>query len=870
MLPRRLTLKGFTSYTNELNLDLAEVPAGSLVAIVGPNGAGKSTLLEALGPAALYREFPSYPGPAMDCCPGRPGTLDLTFEHADHLWRVLLQVDPLYSNGRGSQDAFLWRDGEPMNNGKARTFKEQVAKHLPPKDLLLASAFSSQDGGAGFLELDQVGRRELFATLLGLDGLQLMASRAGDHRKRLDAVSAELDRAAAALADHRTRHQQLTDRHQVAGEIEAQAAAEWTRNKEIADRLAGKSAAAAAISGRLEQARAAAQDTNRRAEESTSAAYTQLRRIAARQTADQLIIAAASELEGDAARRVELLAEDAELRQQQRTITQATKAAEAERSRLTREEDQVRARLGVLRARQATIDQATKQLPELEATVQQLEVDRLDLSRARQAHTTRSTAYRAAAGAAAVVVQRAEQALRSAELAAGRAQDLAEALDSAPCKGGTVLLGEPSADSSVDCSTCSYLQEAVRSRDSLGSLDSQVEAARAELEAAATAKEAQAEEAAAVSTLAAEVYDLEDRVARARPSEARLQELRAAVQHDDAQELYRVDQRVDQVVDELEQLGDRARARAVDREATEATWLALQPRLQEFAALDGQLEQLAAARGRVEELTVGEAEARAATERAAAAKVDVPPAPIEQIKIAGRAAAAATEAAGFAEDARTTLEQQRDKLAQLAGALAELGDPEAKGAELAARAARAGARRRGFALVERAFGREGIQALEIDAAGPLVSAYANRLLSACTEGRFTTSLSTVQAQSGRKKAREAFTLQVLDGQAPGDGERSVDRTSGGERVLVDEALKLAIAIFNHARAGTPIRTLWRDECDGALSPENAARYPGLLREAMEIGEFDLCLFISHRPDVWQQADWIVQLQAGGGGELVRL
>ena len=81
---------------------------------------------------------------------------------------------------------------------------------------------------------------------------------------------------------------------------------------------------------------------------------------------------------------------------------------------------------------------------------------------------------------------------------------------------------------------------------------------------------------------------------------------------------------------------------------------------------------------------------------------------------------------------------------------------------------------------------------------------------------------TVQDAGGGRKHKEVFELDVIDG-ARGTSARSADRFSKGEKTLISEALKLALAIFNAKRQPYPLRTLWRDECDGPLEPELAAK-----------------------------------------------
>src|SRR6185369_12890040 len=95
-------------------------------------------------------------------------------------------------------------------------------------------------------------------------------------------------------------------------------------------------------------------------------------------------------------------------------------------------------------------------------------------------------------------------------------------------------------------------------------------------------------------------------------------------------------------------------------------------------------------------------------------------------------------------------------------------------------------------ILEAALGRDGIQALEIDAAGPEVARLTNDLLEACYGPRFSVSFETLrEKKSARGEYAEAFDVKVYD-----RGEvRQVEQLSGGEKVVVGEGLGLAIAIY---------------------------------------------------------------------------
>jgi len=91
----------------------------------------------------------------------------------------------------------------------------------------------------------------------------------------------------------------------------------------------------------------------------------------------------------------------------------------------------------------------------------------------------------------------------------------------------------------------------------------------------------------------------------------------------------------------------------------------------------------------------------------------------------------------------------------------------------------------------------------------------------------------------------------------------VDELSGGQFVLVNEAVNLGIAIYN-MRQGEGVRyeTLFRDETVGALDAVNGKEYVRMLRRAMNLGGFHHVIFISHIPLVWELADRNLQVRDG--------
>jgi exonuclease SbcC len=161
----------------------------------------------------------------------------------------------------------------------------------------------------------------------------------------------------------------------------------------------------------------------------------------------------------------------------------------------------------------------------------------------------------------------------------------------------------------------------------------------------------------------------------------------------------------------------------------------------------------------------------------------------------------------------------------------------------------------------KALGKGGLPDLEIDAAGPTISALTNELLLACFGARFSLELVTQVAKADGGGMKDLFTVAVTDNEAGGQV-RDIGMLSGGEKVVVQEALMCAIAVFVNQRSPLPIRTLWRDETGAALDHENAVRYVAMLRKVRALGGFHHVFFISHNPAAAALAD--VQIHVGGG------
>ncbi|MCZ2078649.1 MAG: hypothetical protein LC130_27095 [Bryobacterales bacterium] len=161
----------------------------------------------------------------------------------------------------------------------------------------------------------------------------------------------------------------------------------------------------------------------------------------------------------------------------------------------------------------------------------------------------------------------------------------------------------------------------------------------------------------------------------------------------------------------------------------------------------------------------------------------------------------------------------------------------------------------------RVFGADEIQLLEIQSAGPELSELVNDLLEGCLDNKFEVRFRTHRPKADGRGFVDDFDVEVRNKSL--DRAFTVDELSGGQFVLVNEALNLGIAMYN-ARKGEGIRyeMLFRDETIGALDRQNGLEYVRMLRRAMEIGGFYQVVFISHTPGVWELADRVLEVKDG--------
>jgi exonuclease SbcC len=140
--------------------------------------------------------------------------------------------------------------------------------------------------------------------------------------------------------------------------------------------------------------------------------------------------------------------------------------------------------------------------------------------------------------------------------------------------------------------------------------------------------------------------------------------------------------------------------------------------------------------------------------------------------------------------------------------------------------------------LEKAFGKNGIQALIIENAVPEIEEEANKILRKLTDGSMILQLKTLGLT---QKGTEKETLEIIIGDS--SGTRSYETYSGGEAFRIDFALRVAISKFIANRSGAQLRTLVIDEGFGTQDKDGLSQFIQVINAIKD--DFDKILVITH-------------------------
>jgi exonuclease SbcC len=166
-----------------------------------------------------------------------------------------------------------------------------------------------------------------------------------------------------------------------------------------------------------------------------------------------------------------------------------------------------------------------------------------------------------------------------------------------------------------------------------------------------------------------------------------------------------------------------------------------------------------------------------------------------------------------------------------------------------------------FEELRKAFSKNGVPAMIIEAAIPELENTTNRLLTRMTDGRMHVRFDT-QRENKSGSVSETFDIRIADEL----GERDYETFSGGEGFRINFALRVALSQFLAHRAGARLQTLVIDE--GFGSQDSAGR--DRLVEAINAisNDFDLILIVTHIDELRDQFPVLIEISKTDKGSII--
>lgn len=804
-----------TAYPGVVKFDLRPLPPG-VHALVGPNGGGKSTLLGAPF-AGLYRELPGIDEGLVNFATARDAYIVNEFvDDAGAVLRTRVSIDGHTRDMKAVMEAVDPSGlSSVLGDGKVSTFDQIVEARFPTRELMLMGPFSCQSKEGGFLSRGPAKRKELWAEMIGLAHLEAKAQTAHE-------AASEWERARVRVVERRTALQfdagdeVRASLEQRANALQTESARAELKRTELQDQIEGLEAERAAIADQAEQ-HATAVERQRSLTEAIGAKRAELEQI-------DRDVRLAKELAQDDLQRATSAYEAA-----CRTCDNAGEAARKTHAELVAD----------LNTRIAGNQQLNDRADEVRAAVTAKAEAQTQLEQLRDKEQRHADALNAA-----------KEQVRQREHALIAVDEAARSLAAAEVSVRTLTVVKFGDQCGGD-EPCKFVSKAVEDQKRIPDLQAIVQQGDAQREALkvwrdTVARETEAQRAAKISI--AQV-------------EARLRQLDQLAKYEP--ELAATQARIEGYQQQIQQAGETLAAREAEldaqhlhaervrADAAEAAAERLKTGLANFADRREQIDaSLAETESQLAAVVASLPQTAAAAQRLSViTQVELPALQRDWTANESILAAVAERRAALDRD-RQRFDAARAQLATVEQMLATVSD------EL-----------RAWQLNAKALGKDGVQTFEIEQAAPAVTAAANDLLLAAGLSRFTIELVTQVAKADGKGLKETFELVVWDNQASG-GERKMGSLSGGQKALVDEALRLGIVIYHNTRNERPFRTAWRDETAGALDAETAPCYIAMLRRLQELGGFEHVLFVVHNLEVAALADSQV-IVANGGIEIVK-
>lgn len=831
----RMALSNIGPFSSDVSIDFSDIE-GRLIAVTGGNGQGKSTLLE-MFPGALFRETPNR-GSLANLATSRSSYVEVEVVNGAR-YRIRQTVDAL--SGKG-ESLVLDAEGQSvLPSSSVKAFDSWAHQHLVSPEVLYASIFAPQ-GNGGFLDLKPSDKKAVLLRILGIEHLEKLAQSARDkaraEKTKLEVLVARMgdvgevsvNEAACGLgtaqADKELAQKALAEAEAAykAAEAEVQALRSQIEREDAvarAEQLAAD-AKAAEVSAAGERAKAAGERL-----EGLKARFADLEK---RIKANKDLQAKSGEISAAVARDTAIAEELSKLESERATVRVELEKARAEVALHTSKRDSAIAQQRQAKARKEAAEKRLAAKTEIEAAIKALPEVQAKLD------------------AEADMVAKAE-----AKLEELRGQRVAGAEDRiVGLRAGLVRIADGVDDPKWEAAeTINNDSAAVAFAKGL---PVQVHEAERSLSVARQRLQERRGLLADTERVASRVREVELGEAELESSQLAIVEATEAMEREDIA-IWEASALVDQSAEQLSTVEGKVLA-LVEEKASLAANVAMAPHL---AVVETKIaERSAQIKATAADIARAESEAKTAADEANTGRkvwIDANDAAAKRrqavVELRATLSQLSPKTDGV-ESAKSALRDAEKSVVVAEGALQRAKEAEEKLQGLKEDRSRVEADLADWERLAQDLGRDGLQALEIDAAGPELTELINDLLHTCVGPRWTVSVETTRLSADGKRQIEGCEVNILDSECGVDPSKY--RPSGGQHVLVGEAISLALSMLACRRAGVQGPTLVRDETGAALDPVNARAYVAMLRRASEIVGASHVLFVSHNPDVQEMAD----------------
>ena len=837
MIPIQLTLSGFLSYRDPVELDFTKF---DLACISGANGAGKSTLLDAIT-WALFGQARKKDDSIINA-QSNSAEVRLIFSYEDNVYRVQRTLP----RGKTTSLEFHIQQKE-LDGALAGTVASPIWKVLTERTLretqarieqalrldyetFVNASFFLQGKADQFTQQRPGDRKRILSTILGLEIWETYRQRAFDRRRVLETRIAALDGRLADIQAELGEEDQRRDRLAVL-ETDLKRLASLRMAQESVLENARKVANSLAEQGRLVENLARQVESASRRLDGTQ------QRLSSRQEEchnfAQMVSQAANIQAGYAAwqqARIELENWDkvaAQFREHEKRRQAPLDEINSERARLVQEQH-------TLLGQQSQVEALERECPPLE---EQLSAIQQALAQADEQLSLRSQLdLELQAARQRLAEARAENPRLKAEM-----DELKERID---------RLGQTEGANCPLCGQPLSLEERARlieeltaqgkslgdryraNRSLLDSADSNVLALEKQITLLGLAEAASRQHSASVAQVNSRLDLIKSQVAGWQvDGTPRLQELSQNIQNETFASQARL--RLAEIDAELKAIGydaaahDAARRSEMEGRPSEIRLRELEKARAALAPLEREIADLAAQIDlQNSDYKRQQDEYTSAAAALAAAQVQAP-----NLYLLERELMALTE-----QENRLRMEvgAARQKVEVLENLKTRGKELEAQREELARQVGR-------YKQLERAFGKDGVPALLIEQALPEIEGSANEILDRLSGGNMSVRFITQAAFKDRRREdlKETLDIQISDGA----GTRDYEMFSGGEAFRVNFAIRLALSKVLAQRAGARLQTLVIDEGFGSQDAQGRQRLIEAINQVAQ--DFSKILVITH-------------------------